>query len=951
MQHLAVFTLLCTCLAIPALAEESVATPTTAQGVEYFERHIRPLFVQHCAECHGSDVQEAGLRLDDQAAFVKGSESGPVINLGEPDKSRLIEVLGYERDVQMPPDSKLPADKIEAVKTWIAMGAPWPADAVQGAGAPPGRTQDSAPQEPTHWAFRPIVMPEIPTVLDTAWPVNDVDRFVLAELEKKGLAPSPAASRRTLIRRATFDLIGVPPTYQEIEAFEHDPSPDAFATVIDRLLASPLYGQRWGRHWLDVARYADTKGYVFTDDPRYPYSYTYRDYVIRAFNEDLPFDRFVQEQIAADHLNLGADQRALAGLGFLTVGSRFMQNSHDIFDDRIDVVTRGLMGLTVTCARCHDHKYDPITQADYYSLYAIFASSPEPAELPMVALPEQNEAYRTHQAEAAKRQAEFDTFLTAQVKQLRDGARSRCADYLIAASTKDTAPIPEGAMLSLQPDELKPGIVVRWRTHLAESSKAPSAIFAAWHTLGALAPETFASESNSLIVNLPTEQVEGQSAPVNHLVKEALLKGPLSSMVDVARTYGELLSSIEIEWQEALRVAASAGMEAPTALSDPAAEELRQQLYAEGTPTTITAADIDKQYDFFLDRTAANEFGRLRREVEGWKANSPEEPPRAMAVSDSPTPHETHIFLRGNPGRPGDIVPRQFVRFLSGANSQPFTQGSGRLELAQAILAPENPLTRRVIVNRVWMHHFGSALVDTPSDFGTRSDPPTHPALLDYLAATLVEDGWSLKNLHRKLMLSRTYGQTSDLRPEWAEVDPDNRLYGRMNRRRLDFESTRDSLLAVAGRLDVALDGRPINLLAEPFTTRRTVYGFIDRGDLPGLFRAFDFASPDSSSPERPRTTVPQQALFLLNSPFVIEQAAQVVARPEISSESAPAARVRAVYQVVLGRAARPDEVRWSLEFVNEPRPPAADDKSDTPSAWAQLAQVLLATNEFLFVD
>lgn len=931
-------------------AEADAPAPPSPEQLQFFEQQVRPLLLERCGDCHGADLQEAGLRFDDGSAVRKGGDSGPVVVPGEPGQSRLIEVVSYDRDVQMPPDEKLTAEHIDALKAWIQFGAPWPnTDSLSEATESQPQISRFERARAEHWAYQPISSPPIPAVKDESWPQNDVDRFVLARLEQESLTPSPAASRAALIRRATFDLTGLPPTREQIADFEHDPAPDAFAKVIDRLLASPEYGQRWARHWLDVARYADTKGYVFTEDTRYPHAYTYRDYVVRALNEDLPFDRFVLEQIAADQLDLGSDQRPLAALGFLTVGSRFMNNIHDILDDRIDAVTRGLMGLTVTCARCHDHKFDAITQADYYALYGVFASSVEPAELPLVAMPEVNEAYRKHQADLAERQAALDSFVATQLDDMRRTARARSADYFIAIVSHDDAPIPDGAMLSLQPDELKPGIIARWRNYLGETAKEHHAVFAPWHALAQLDPEQFATEAPTLIANLPTEQVADGPAPINALVKEALLSAPLASKTDLARAYGELLASIEARWQEVLRVAASNAAAVPTQFEDPAAEQLRQVLHAEGTPTAITPADIEKQYDYYLDRTVANEYSRMRREIDQVKTNSPEEPPRAMAVVDAPTPHEPRIFLRGNPGRHGDPVPRRFLQVLSKDDPLPFSHGSGRLELARAIVAPENPLTARVIVNRVWMHHFGAPLVSTPSDFGQQCDPPSHPELLDYLADTFRAQGWSLKQLHRTLMLSSTYQQASDVRPDCAARDPENRLYWKMNRRRLEFEAARDSLLAVAGRLDRSLDGRPVNLLAEPFATRRTIYGYVDRGDLPGLFRSFDFAAPDVSTPERPRTTVPQQALFLMNSPFVIEQARHVASRAEVAAVEEPSARIRALYQVVLGRAATPDEVHWALQFVGDQSAQSAEE--GRLNSWQQLAQVLMLTNEFMFVD
>jgi hypothetical protein len=923
----------------------------TAEQIEFFEKSVRPVLLNRCASCHGADEQEAGLRLDTKAAALKGSTAGAVIVPGDPDKSRLLHVVGYTEDVQMPPDEKLPEAEIAALREWVKQGAAWPGEAEPA--APPPESQDSSSAidaaRASHWAFQPIARLAIPAVRDAGWPKGDIDTFILAELEKAGLAPSPAASRAVWIRRATYDLIGLPPTREEIEAFERDGAADAYEKVVDRLLASPHYGERWGRHWLDVARYADTKGYVFTEDPRFPYSYTYRDYVVRSLNEDVPYDRFLLEQLAADQLGLGDDQRALAGMGFLTVGSRFMHNIHDIIDDRIDVVCRGLMGLTVTCARCHDHKFDPVPMADYYSLYGVFASSVEPSEKPLVAMPEENEAYLKHQAEATMRQQALDGYLATHLEELRSGARTRVAEYLAKAIAGGAAPIPEGAMLSLQPDELKPGVTQRWREYLAETAKAPHAVFAPWHALAALKPEDFLTQAPALVANLPTE-VAGGAPPVNRLVKDALVKGPLASMTDVARIYGELLAAIEGQWREAQRVAASAGGEPLKALPDPASEELRQVLYADGAPCMVAKADIEKQYDFFLDRTVANEYNRLKRELEGWKAQSPAEPPRAMTLVDQPTPHEPHIFLRGKPGQAGEVVPRQFLRVLAGPERKPFEHGSGRLDMAQAIVAGDNPLTARVMVNRVWMHHFGAPLVSTPSDFGVRCDPPSHPALLDYLAATFRDDGWSLKRLHRRLMLSAVYRQSSAGSADGEQVDPENRLYWRMNRRRLEFESARDSLLAAAGRLDRAIGGRPVALSQQPYSTRRTIYGVIDRGDLPGLYRAFDFAAPDATTPQRPRTTVPQQALFLMNSPFVMEQARGVAARPEVAAAEG-SNRVRAMYEAVLGRGATPVEVRQALDFVEQSPPTEVKDPASAWGPWEQLAQVLLETNEFMFVD
>ena len=612
----------------------------------------------------------------------------------------------------------------------------------------------------SHWAFQAVHEPKVPSVANESWSTNPVDRFVLAALETKALSPSVPADKRTLLRRVSFDLIGLPPTFNEIQAFEQDQSPQAFERVVDRLLASPQYGERWGRHWLDVARYADSKGYVFQEERRYPFSYTYRDYVVQAFNRDLPYDRFILEQIAADKLSLGNDKQPLAAMGFLTLGRRFLNNINDIIDDRIDVTTRGLMALTVGCARCHDHKFDPIPMRDYYSLRGVFAGSIEPRDLPLLA---------------------------------------------------DRAPGPEGDAFQKELDRLK-----------------------------------------------------GEKAKYEKDNEKELKAGN--------RKFREGLRAIQ--------------------------------------------AKIDKLL-----------------------ATHPGSPPRAMVLNDASEPATPRIFLRGNPNMPGETVPRQFLEVAAGPDRKPFTHGSGRLELAQAIVSPKNPLTARVLVNRVWAWHFGRGLVATTSDFGMRSDPPSHPELLDWLASRFVADGWSIKKLHRLILLSKTYQQSSADRPELSRVDPENRLLGRMNRWRLDFESQRDSMLFVAGQLDLRQGGRAVDLFAAPYSTRRTIYGFVDRQNLPGTFRTFDFASPDQHCPRRYQTTVPQQALYLLNNPFVQQQTRNLAKR---AADADARHRIEQLYRLTFGRLPSPDEVRLGLEFIGS---------DQTDGVWTRYAQVLLASNEFAFID
>jgi hypothetical protein len=745
---------------VASAQEKQAPSAASSEQADFFEKRIRPVLAEHCYSCHGDKKQRAGLRLDSQAAALKGSDDGPVILPGQPAKSSFIRAVRQEGDVKMPPKGKLPEAMVEDLAAWVKMGAPWPESPRP---MHPAAAQDSEAAT-KHWAFQRVGRPALPRVQRASWVATPVDAFILAALEAKGLEPAQAADKRTILRRVTLDLIGLPPTPGEVDAFLADQAPGAYARVVDRLLASPHYGERWGRHWLDVARYADTKGYLFTEERRFPFAYTYRDYVIRAFNEDLPYDQFILQQLAADRIATTENPQAQAAMGFLTLGRRFLNNAHDIIDDRIDVVSRGLLGLTVGCARCHDHKYDPIPQKDYYSLYGVFASSAEPAELPLVAEPEHSPALEAFQKELDRRREAMNRFKEAHKAEL--GGRNR---------------------------------------------------------------------------------------------------------------------------------------------------KVREELAA------------------------------LKRKVDEWNATAPAAPPRAMILKDTPTPMTPHVFLRGNPNNLGPEVPRQFLQVLAGPQRKPFKEGSGRLELARAIASKDNPLTARVLVNRIWMHHFGAGLVRTPSDFGLRSEPPTHPELLDYLARTFMDEGWSIKKLHRLIVLSQVYQQSSTADERTTRADPDNRLLGAMPRRRLEFEALRDSLLAVSGQLDSKAGGRSADLFATPFTGRRSVYGFIDRQNLPGVLRTFDFASPDSSTPQRYQTTVPQQALYLMNNPFVMEQARHLVARTEIADCTKAEDRLQRLYRLVYGRPADANEVALAFHFINT--------RAGSPNTWEQYAQVLLLANEFVIID
>jgi hypothetical protein len=887
----------CLLAAAPTALAADNPKPTPEQ-LEFFEKRVRPVLADNCYSCHGSKKQNAGLRLDTAEGLKLGSDTGPVVVPGDPAKSRLIQSVKRQGEFPMPPKTPLTPEAVAALTEWVKMGAPYP-EATPTTNAPDARK---------HWAFQPLTSSAVPSPGP-----NPIDAFVLARLRDKGLSPAPRGDRRTLIRRAYFDVTGLPPTFEEIEAFEKDQSPDAWEKVIDRLLASPHYGERWARYWLDVARYADTKGYVFTEDRNFPYAYAYRDYVIRSFNEDKPYDRFIVEQLAADKLPLGDDKRPLAAMGFLTLGRRFLNNTHDIIDDRIDVTTRGLMGLTVGCARCHDHKYDPITQKDYYSLYGVFASSVEPKELPLIGEPQRTPEVVAFEKELEQKEADFKAFTEKQhgiaIARLRTAAS--VADYVRA--TFDTKDKPADQLQGFARDrDLSPYVLGRWKAFLAEELKGHSPVYSPLAILHAIPEADFAAKAAAAIEAFGKDAMK----PVHPLVQKALTDAKPKTFKDAAAAVAAVIVAKK---------------------DDPEIGKV----WAAGGPTDVPLADAEK----IFNRADRNEITAQRKKIDEFKAKSPAAPPRAMVLNDGPA-FQPYVFLRGNPANHGPTVPRQFVEIAAGPDRKPFTDGSGRLELARAIASPSNPLTARVMVNRVWLYHFGHGLVRTPSDFGVRSDPPTHPELLDWLAARFVEDGWSLKKLHKRIMMSAVYQQASGVSADLYKLDPENRLLVRQNRKRLDFEGLRDSMLSASGKLDPVMYGKPVDLFKAPFTGRRSVYGFIDRSNVPGTMRAFDVASPDQHSPQRFQTTVPQQALFLMNSPFAAEMAKGLATRPEVAAAKTPEEKIRVLYRITLGRNPTAAELALGREFVADANPAGSGF-----GKWEQYAQVLLLCNEFAFVD
>ncbi len=930
-----------------AIAGQPQAAAPAAEPEKFFTEQVRPILEKRCWECHGQDVQESSLRLDSQQGLTAGGSSGrSLTNVAQPDESYLWEVLQHGGSVAMPPDDKLPDSELTVLHEWIKLGLPWPGASSPSA-VPATREERYALQRQQHWALQKISDPALPPVQNAQWVAQPLDYYILARLESHGLTPSLPADRRTLIRRLKFDLLGLPPTIDEVQAFVNDTSADAYEKLVERYLASPHYGERWGRHWLDVARYADTRGYAFDRERRYPYAYTYRDYVIRAFNEDLPYDQFILQQLAADQLCSEPNDPNLAALGFLTVGRKF-NNRHLDIDDQIDAVGRGVLGLTISCARCHDHKYDPIPTEDYYSLYGVFASSKEPDEFPIIGDPTQTPGYAEFKQELDRRQAELDNFVETKRDEIAQAARRHAADYLARAITRESEEsLILQPFIGLKGEEFKPRLVQRWREQLVRTAKADHPVLGPLYELALIPDEEYTTKAPTVLERWQAVVTGTEPGQLNPHVKEALQREPPHTKLDLARVYGQLLSSLYLQQQEASPAATESPSAAATAAApfDTATVQVVEILTGPSGLTDIALSETRS----LLTRADGNTYRELERKVQSFQVDSPGSPPRAMVIREDDKPHNPHVFIRGDHARPGKEVPRQFLLALAGFERKPFEQGSGRLELARLIASPDNPLTARVIANRIWMHHFSMPLVSTPSDFGTRSDPPVQADLLDHLATCLIQHKWSLKSLHRTILSSSTYRQASLTRAECAAVDPENMLYWRMNPHRLEFEPMRDAMLAVASQLDLTSGGRPAELTKEPFSLRRAVYGYIDRQDLPGLFRVFDVASPDQSCPARSRTTVPQQALFVMNSPFAMECAKQVVARTEIVSVAEVHPRIEAIYRLVFARSPSAEELRVGEEFIAAASQETAPEGH--PDAWQQYAQLLLMSNAFLFVD
>lgn len=980
-------------LPVPATAKIAAV-----QDANLFENRIRPLLAANCFACHGESAM-AGLRVDSRAGLLRGGETGPAIVPGDPDKSALLKAVQHAEGFPRMPRGRAklaPAD-IDAIAEWIRGGAVWPA--ADEAPAPVASHERAITAEHrAFWAFAPLSKPAAPSVHDSSWPRTDIDRFVLARLEREGLKPVPAADKLTLIRRATLDLTGLPPSPEEVDAFLADASPDAFDKVIDRLLASPRYGEAWGRMWLDVARYGeddyrslDPMGRGFNP---YPNAHLYRDWVIRAFNEDLPYDQFVTAQLAADLLDDADRVRHLPALGFLGLGPWYYDNGAveitraDERHDRVDAVSRGFLGFTVGCARCHDHKYDPIPTKDYYGLAGVFLNTVY-TEYPLAPKAIVDDYKAKEKALKAKRDM-LNEYTAAEARQLAETLAFQSATYMKAAwqvlgePKKDKHAIVDREKLDYE-------LFDRWLVFL-QKKPVFYPFLKDWQAMiakGGTAKEAaaLADAFQELLIGVVIEQREVKKE--NDNIKARAL--PTAKPKEPANLPNEFITNDDF--------CPGCGLELRSMSTERTAlwgDVFQGNLDPDDAPGKPQRPGLLRFTGWGLEQRLGGDrralIEGLRKDVEAMEKAMPEKFAYVHGVKDADTPVDLKVHLRGNPMRLGDTVPRGFLSVMTPQRIT-FPKGSGRLELARTII--KQPMALRVMVNRIWKQHFGTGLVNTPSNFGINGERPTHPELLDHLAQYFADHGMSIKALHKEIMRSAVYQLSADLQPAAFAKDGGNRLYWRANRHRMSAEQIRDSILFVSGALDPRLGGPSVPLT--PLADRRTVYGKVSRYKLDEFLQLFDFPSPSQTAEGRFATSVPLQRLFFMNSDFMQQHAERIA--EQVADEPDDAARIVKVYRKLFGRVPTAAETTAGRDFLQaealkqyEERrarakmPPekdadaasaAADVPADAPpadglmagakpgatppeaekkkmlpvSTFGRYVKILMSSNEFLFVS
>ena len=954
-----------TALALSLLASTAAfaageAAPTK-EGLEFFEKNIRPILIDRCYECHSAakNSSKGGLILDSHDGMIKGGDEGPSVVPGNLEKSLLIKAVRYtDPEFAMPPKKtggKLPDDKIALLEEWVKMGAPMP---LGGAAKITGLTGKAR----EHWAFQPVKKASVPEVKNKAWVKTPIDAFILAKLEEKGLQPNPAAGPESFLRRVSYDLIGLPPTSEQVDSFEKaiqaaqladtmalragKPAVGVeavYAKRVDELLASPHFGERWARHWLDTARYSDTRGLqvdmgdTLFQDYRFAYAWTYRDYVINAINDDKPYDKFIVEQLAADRIpGISPDDPRLAALGFLTVGKRF-EDVNDTIDERIDTTTKAFLGLTVACARCHDHKFDPIPIKDYYSLHGIFASTIEPLHHPTIAATPKTAAVRK---DFEKR---FNQLQDEQVAGFFRYMRETRALYEREMGGRLMLTTVRGGSAEAGEYSDKYKISLDEMTDFAAMRvQKDSPITGPFHAAAQVPLVYFAERAPAAIA----ESLSDPDRPVNPIIAAALRALKPKTLEDVAMAYQKVYNDNKAAILAHLALLAKSGEEWKN--TSPAIAQLTGYPWA--VPSYDEIVNNEDMISLFSTRKFCADW--QNRPIYGGQGNNrpiayfrhsqinelrlshPGAPGEAMVVQDSEAPKDSYVFKRGDRNLKGEIVPRQFLEILTKGERRPFVDGSGRYEFAQSIISKDNPITARVTVNRTWMKHFVEGFVASADDLGNMSEKPSHPELLDYLAAELVENGWVMKRLHRMIVLSNAYRQDSDptanpLVVKKGAVDPlkvdaSNRLLWRGNLRRLDFESIRDSMILLTGKMNPLVGGQPANITDEPFSYRRSLYGYVDRRRLSDTLSQFDYGDPDMANSKRNSTIVPQQALFFMNNALPVEVARAVASRKDVLNAMSEDQRIVAMFRCMFQRRPSSNEVRFAQEFLAKQKMMAA---------------------------
>ncbi len=1088
------FAVLCAWATTAGAQDETSAAATD----EFFESHVRPLLVNRCIDCHSGDEPEGELQLDSLAGMLTGGSRGPAIVPGDTAGSLLVLAINHAGQLDMPPRQKLPQDEIAILTQWVEAGANWPGEQPTRPAASTETEVTITDEDRSFWSFQAVREPAVPEVASIDWCRSPIDHFILNRLEQAELTPVSAADKRTLIRRATLDLIGLPPTPDEIADFLADDSPDNFAKVVDRLLASPRYGERWGRYWLDVARYADSNG--LDENLAFANAWRYRDYVIQAFNEDRPYDVFLQEQIAGDLLlptdDAAATLHRIIATGFLSLGAKMLAEDDpvkmemDIIDEQVDTLGRAVMGLTLGCARCHDHKFDPILMNDYYGLAGIFKSTTTMEnfsvvarwqEVPVATLTE-IEQHRRLVDQQDELQARIDELLGQYEEQVLSLARRQFNAYLLEAfrlalfnTLAESRPISDERLTAAN----TPGLIVReaedfdrgnvnrdfetygneigvlvnigdtpnfteYEIDVAESGvyrfdiryaaadSRPCQLFVdgkmraivAGDETGTWNPDSQTWFMETLIALDAGPHVLRLEQPdfFPHIDQFALTALPADSSwnlehlqfptaTDEVDLHAEIVDNLRVDFRDAKDDPGAllhpwwqffeSGGEVASAETD--STQLNQLLAGE-PPTSWN--ELAQRYqslaDLLLDEESASgeagdlqPFQRVLFDEEGpfqlddvplddaaesqlaeWEEQvekleeSLNMTSMAMAVSDGEI-EDLRIHLRGSHVTLGDVVPRRMpVVFTSSEQFDLTNESSGRLELAAWLTDPEHPLTARVMVNRIWQMHFGHGLVRTPDNFGRLGELPSHPELLDWLAARFVESGWSIKAMHRQILLSATWQQSTEWNARGAEVDPENILLWRMNRQRLDAESLRDSLLAVGGELDLTMGGSLLPTENRAYVTntssinvevydnpRRTIYLPIVRSSVFDYLNAFDFGDPSVMRGQRDRTTIAPQALYLMNSNLAAEQAESLAGSLLMVDDHA--ARVCQLFETLFARLPDDAETSACLEFVarySEQQEPTTGSDTDPAAAgelaaWKALCRSLMASNEFYFID